>query len=322
MTDKASLSAPAPFDGRRFGNRSGTKQHGGREALRWMLNRQKGPWPEVVQNVPVPKPIDRVDDDSIRVTVIGHATVLVQVAGLNILTDPVWSRRIGPTSWLGVKRIRAPSIAFDDLPRIDVVLLSHNHYDHLDRPTLAALKRRDDPLVLTGLRVGKTVPSNRVVELEWWESHTLSDRLRATYVPAEHFSGRGAFDRNASLWGGFVVETPLGAIYFAGDTGDGEQFADIHARFGAMRVSLIPIAAYAPRWFMSPVHIDPAQAVAASLTLQSKVSVAIHFGTFRLADDGYDEPVELLRAELAAIAGDPPGKDFRVPAFGEAIVVR
>jgi L-ascorbate metabolism protein UlaG (beta-lactamase superfamily) len=263
-----------------------------------------------------------VDDESIRVTLVGHATVLLQVAGLNILTDPVWSRRIGPASWLGVERVRPPAIAFDDLPPIDAVLLSHNHYDHLDRPTLAALTRRDTPLVVTGLKVGRSVPADRVAELGWWDSLMLGEHVRVTYVPAEHFSARSPFDRNRSLWGGFVLETPHGTIYFAGDTGDGSHFAAIRERFGPMTLSLLPIGAYEPRWFMAPVHIDPAEAVKASLILESEVSLAIHFGVFPLADEAIDAAPPALTQALAARPEADRGLDFRMPRLGWPVVVR
>jgi len=308
---------PAPFDGRRFSNLSGAANRFA-DVARWSLTRQPPRWPRYVSNQPAPRPLPRVDDGSVRVTLIGHATVLLQVAGLNLVTDPMWSLRAGPASWLGVKRVRFPAIAFDDLPAIDAVLLSHNHYDHLDRPTLAALARRDRPLIVTGLKVGKSVPSRRVVELDWWQRHSLGERVHATYVPAEHFSARTPFDRNRSLWGGFVLETPAGTIYFAGDTGDGNHFAAIRQYFGPMLLSLLPIGAYLPRWFMGPVHMDPAAAVAASLTLGSKVSLPIHFGTFPLADDGFDDPLRELAAALAA----HPDVDFRTPAFGEPIEIQ
>ena len=311
----------APFDGRRFSNLSGHGGSGGWAALRWMLTRRPGRWPAQVENPPAPKPLDRVADDTIRATLIGHATVLLQLSGLNILTDPIWSICAGPTSWLGVKRVRAPAIAFADLPKIDIVLLSHNHYDHLDRPTLAALAKRDDPLIVTGLKVARSVPSRRTVELDWWDSHRLSPDVRATYVPAEHFSARGAFDRNASLWGGFVLETPAGTIYFAGDTGDGTHFAAIHARFGPMALSFIPIGAYQPRWFMAPVHMNPAEAVAASRTVASAVTLPIHFGVFPLADDGFDDPTIGLTAALAAIEAAGISLDFRLPPFGQPVVI-
>ena len=311
----------APFDGRRFANLSGRKANGGVQVLRWMLTRQRSRWPGTVLDAPAPAPMARVSDGSIRATLIGHSTVLLQVAGLNILTDPIWSACAGPTSWLGVKRVRPAAIAFEDLPKIDVVLLSHNHYDHLDRPTLKALVKRDDPPIVTGLKVGRSVPFRRVTELDWWQSRALSERITATYVPAEHFSARGPFDRNASLWGGFVLETPSGAIYFAGDTGHGPHFAAIHERFGPMALSFIPIGAYAPRWFMAPVHITPAEAVAASLTVKSNVTLPIHFGVFPLADDAFDDPTIALAAALAEAQAGGALLDFRLPGFGQPITI-
>jgi L-ascorbate metabolism protein UlaG (beta-lactamase superfamily) len=255
--------------------------------------------------------------------VVGHATVLVQAAGLNILTDPVLSPRIGPTPWLGIPRVRPPALRLDDLPAIDVVLLSHNHYDHLDRPTLAALHRSDRPLVLTGLRVGRDLPRGlRVRELDWWQAHELAPRVRASYVRMEHFSGRGPFDRDATLWGGFVLETPAGTVFFAGDTGAGSHFAAIRARFGPMTLSLLPIGAYAPRWFMAPVHVNPAEALEASITLESQVSLAIHYGTFRLSDEAIDAPVRDLAVALAAARAGRAGTDFRALEFGTPLVVR
>ncbi len=262
-----------------------------------------------------------MDDGTIRATPIGHSTVLLQFGGLNILTDPVWSRCAGPVSWLGVKRVQPAAIPFDHLPPVDAVLLSHNHYDHLDRTTLARLAARDNPLILTGLNVARSVPSGRVQQLDWWQGHDIRPDVRATYVPAEHFTARGPFDRNMSLWGGFVIQTRLGAIYFAGDTGDGPHFAAIRHRFGAMTLSLLPIGAYLPPAIMASVHINPAEAVAASETLQSKVSVAIHFGTFPLADDPFDLPPVALARALAACAPAARGLDFRVPGFGVPITV-
>lgn len=309
--------APARRINGRFVNGSGHAQHGGLRALKWFITRKPVPWPKHVDNIVAPMPLARVDD-GIRVTLIGHATVLIQVAGLNILTDPVWSDRVGPLSWLGVKRTRPPAVAFDDLPKIDVVLLSHSHYDHLDRATLAALERRDRPVVVTGLKFGKVVPNDNVVELDWWQRHPLSGGVSATYVPAEHFSARGPFDRNVTLWGGFVLETPAGGVYFAGDTGDGAHIAAIAEHFGPMTLSLLPIGAYLPRWFMAPVHMNPREAVAAAQTLQSRVTMPIHYGTIRLADDAFDEPLRVLREALAAHATPP---NFRVPDFGEPVAI-
>ena len=314
--------APAVLHGGRFRNPSGNASQGLGAALRWLASRKRGAWPTSVTDVHVAPPVARVDDGTIRATIIGHATVLVQVGGINFLTDPVMSRRIGPTSWLGPKRVRPPAVPFEEIPKIDVVLLSHDHYDHLDRPTLAALNKRDNPLVLTGLAVGRKVPSRKVVELDWWQSHELRDGVRATYVPAQHFSGRGLFDRDRTLWGGFVLETPSGRIYFAGDTGWGTQFQAIRERFGPMTLSLLPIGAYAPRWFMERVHIDPDEALQASLTLESQTTLAIHFATFNLADDAYDAPTQALARALSHLEDTPPGSDFRVIPFGEALEVR
>lgn len=315
---------PAPFDGSRFTNLSGPADRGFGALIRWMLFRERNPWPEAVTNDPAPPPSQRVDDGAIHATVVGHATILIQVDGLNILTDPMWSDTAGPFSWLGVKRVRPPAVAFDDLPPIDAVLVSHNHYDHLDRPTLERLIRRDDPLILTGLKVGKIIPGGRVVELDWWREHDLGRGVQATFVPAEHFSARGLFDRNTSLWGGFVLETSAGPVYFAGDTGWGTHFALIRERFGLMALSLIPIGAYEPRWFMAPVHVNPAEALVASRVLESTTSLGMHFGTFRLADDDFDAPPKALAEALqtARNAGeDGPGLDFRVPVYGRATVV-
>ena len=312
----------APFKNGRFHNASGREPQGLGATLRWLATRRRGSWPTSVGDVQVASPLQRVTDGTIRATVIGHATVLLQVDGLNIVTDPVMSRRIGPLPWLGPRRVRPPAVRFADLPRIDVVLLSHDHYDHLDRPTLAALAQRDDPLVLTALKVGAKVPSKRVVELDWWQAHDLGHGMRTTCVPSEHFSGRGPFDRGKSLWGGFVLEVPSGTIYFAGDTAAGSHFAAIRQRFGPMTLSLIPIGAYAPRWFMAPMHVDPVEALHASLMLESQTSIAIHHATFNLADDAYEAPALALARARRALEGKPAGGDFRVVPFGEATVVR
>lgn len=313
---------PAPFDGRRFHNLSGRPPQRPGDVLRWLARRHPEPWPRDVPARLGDRPAPNVDDGSVRATLVGHSTVLLQTAGLNLLTDPVWSQRIGPVPLFGIRRVCAPALALSELPRIDAVLLSHNHYDHLDRPTLAALARRHQPRVFAGLRVGSSLPHSRVIELDWWQSHTLTQGVRVTYVPAEHASARGLFDRNRTLWGGFVLETPAATVYFAGDTADGEHFAAMRERFGPMTLSLLPIAAYAPRSIMQCVHMDPGEAVRASLRLESQVSLAIHHSTFALADDGFAEgPRELARALAEAHEGGP-GMDFRVVPFGAPLDVR
>lgn len=325
MTEPADPFAPARQINGRFVNASGHAQDGGWRVLKWFATRQPGPWPKHLPNVPAATPLAHGDAGSIRVTVIGHATVLIQVGGkvggMNILTDPVWAERAGPLSWLGVKRARSPAIAFDDMPKIDVVLLSHSHYDHLDRAALTALERRDRPLVVTGLKVGQVVPHDNVFELDWWQRHPLGNGIAATYVPAEHFSARGPFDRNVTLWGGFVLETPAGTIYFASDTGDGAHIAAIRERFGPITLSLLPIGAYVPAWFMAPIHMNPHEAVAAAEILQSQVTLPIHYGTFPLADDAFHEPLRVLDEALNARRQAGVEIDFRVPEFGEAVVI-
>ncbi len=293
------------FDGVRFCNLAPTDHAGAADLLRWQLHRESGPWRRVAA-APGPAPARRVDD--LRVTFVGHATTLVQVTGLNVLTDPLWAERSSPVSWAGPRRYRPPGIRFEDLPPIDLVLVSHDHYDHLCLPTLRRLAPQA-PKVLSGLGNGALIGSTGhadVHELDWWESAEVTRDVRATFVPAQHFSGRGVNDRDTTLWGGFVLETPRGSVYFAGDTGKGPHFGEIRARLGPPRLALLPIGAYRPSWFMERVHVSPAQAVDAARALEADTSLAIHYGTFRLADDGMDEPVEDLRRSLDALGDDAP----------------
>jgi L-ascorbate metabolism protein UlaG (beta-lactamase superfamily) len=282
------------FDGKRFHNhQSGWQSEG--SFLKWTFTRKPGPWREWVEEPPGPPPPVRVDDGRIRITWVNHATVLIQMDGLNILTDPIWSERCSPVSFIGPRRHRAPGLRFEDLPPIDAVLVSHNHYDHMDLPTLRCLgsARTYVPLGNPG--------SNA---LDWWEESRLSDRVTLTCVPAQHFSARSLIDRNAALWSGFVIRGPSGHAYFAGDTGWGRHFEEIAQRFGRMRVALLPIGAYEPRWFMKPAHITPAEAVDAHLVLQAGTSIGIHWATFRLSDEGELDPLRDLRAAVAA-KGNP-----------------
>jgi L-ascorbate metabolism protein UlaG (beta-lactamase superfamily) len=230
-------------------------------------------------------------------------TLLVQMNDVNVLTDPVWSERVSPVSWIGPRRHRPPGLRFEDLPQIDLVLLSHNHYDHLDLPTLRRLSRRDRPAFLCGLGVGALLKRNQfseVIELDWWESVPVPRSLSAASVPAQHFSGRTPFDRNRTLWTGFVLSGSAGNVFFAGDTGYGPHFGEIRERFEKVRLALLPIGAYKPAWFMGPVHESAVEALAAHRDLKASTSVGTHFGTFELADDGELEPareIELLLAE-------------------------
>jgi L-ascorbate metabolism protein UlaG (beta-lactamase superfamily) len=260
-----------------------------------------------------------VDEGRVRVTFVGHATVLIQQDRLNVLTDPVWSTQPSPLPPLGPSRMRPPAIRFEDLPPIDAVFISHNHYDHMDVPTLARLKHAFPRLrVFTGLGnrgVLERAGIDAVVELDWWQSAELSPGVSVTAVPVQHFSNRGLFDRDRTLWAGFVLRSPAGATYFGGDTGYGPHFAAARERLGPMRVAVLPIGAFRPQWFMSPVHESPGEAVKAAADLGARTSVPMHYGTFRLADDGQDEPVaELERALKERGEGAP---SFAVLDFGE-----
>jgi L-ascorbate metabolism protein UlaG (beta-lactamase superfamily) len=276
--------------------------HGGFGSfLRWQWSREPGKWTE--RRGPVgPRPPARVASGGLRVTFVNHATALVQQDGVNLLTDPIWSERCSPFSWIGPRRKQPPGIRFEDLPPIDVVVLSHNHYDHLDLPTLRRLAERDRPRFFVGLgnrALLERAGIQRVDELDWWQTVPLGEGVELTGVPAQHFSNRGLFDRDGTLWLGYLLRGPAGTTYFAGDTGAGPHFAEIRRRYGSPRLALLPIGAFRPEWFMGGVHVTPEDAVAAHETLGAATSVGIHFGTFPLADDGEEEAPAALRAALA-----------------------
>jgi len=302
------------FDGDRFRNQRPMPEQG--SFLKWQWTRRPGPWAPV-DAAPGPAPPRRVDAGRMRVTYVNHATVLVQLDGVNVLTDPIWSDRCSPVSWAGPHRVRPPGIRFEDLPPIDVVLVSHNHYDHLDLATLARLADRYKPRIFLGLGNSALLERERIAggqDLDWGAS-AQAGPLRVSAVPVQHFSGRGLCDRNRTLWTGFVVEGPSGRWYFPGDTGFGPHFAEAASRFGGFRLALLPIGAFQPRWFMSSVHTSPDEAVRAHAALRASTSVAIHFGTFRLGDDGQDEAPRRLAEVLEA--SPPPRPRFWILGFGE-----
>lgn len=292
------------FDGKKFHNTGKSMSGSFSDVLRWQTDRKRvrGEW-NIVNNPPGEKPPSRVEGNELRITFIGHATVLIQTQGLNIITDPLYGERAGPYSWAGPKRFKRPGIRFEDLPKIDIVLLSHNHYDHLDPVTLTRIKERDGARIITSLGVSLFLEKKHILnstELDWWDIDKVNNNVRIHCVPARHFSGRGTVDRNTTLWSGFVIETSGGNIYFAADTGyDDLIFKQIGVTFGQMRASIIPIGAYTPRWFMSPVHVDPEQAVMIHQDVRSRKSIGIHWGTFRLADEGMYDPPKELKASLA-----------------------
>ncbi|HAY22122.1 MAG TPA: MBL fold metallo-hydrolase [Desulfobacterales bacterium] len=274
--------------------------------------------PEVVS--PDLNCLNHADPKTIQITWIGHSTFLIQVAGLNLLTDPIFSERASPVSFAGSRRQAPLPLRLEDLPPIQATVISHNHYDHLDRPTVTRLGggvRFFVPLGLAEWFREANLP--QVTELDWWQSAEFGP-IRFHCVPAQHFSMRTPFDAYEVLWAGWVLSTPVGKIYFAGDTGYSPDFQEIGRRFGPMRLALIPIGGYMPRWFMRPVHIDPEEAVRVHQDVRSQQSIGMHWGTFKLTDEPQAEPPILLRQELQKV-NIPPDK-FIVLRFGETLVLQ
>jgi L-ascorbate metabolism protein UlaG (beta-lactamase superfamily) len=306
------------FDGERFHiNHQNVKSFS--DVLKWQLNREQGgPWVRDLTPTRTPALPQRVASDELRVTFVNHATVLIQIAGINLLTDPIWSERASPLSWAGPERFRPPGVEFSALPPIDVVLISHNHYDHMDLATLTALRREHDPLFVVPLgncHYLEMGDNARCQELDWWQNFEFEPGFLINAVPVQHWSRRGLFDTNQALWAGYMVVASGHSLFFAGDTGWGEHFAEVRQRLGPPDLAILPIGAYLPRWFMSVQHISPEEAVSAHRELEARRSMAIHFGTFRLADEGQEQPVGDLRDSLAA-AGLPEDT-FWVPENGE-----
>jgi L-ascorbate metabolism protein UlaG (beta-lactamase superfamily) len=289
------------FNGATFTNPTGIKAKGLRDVLKWMFARKQGLWKEIKQATFGEKPA-KIIGEGIRITFVNHTTFLIQTENLNILTDPVWSERTSPFSFAGPKRMRPPSIRLEDLPIIDLILLSHNHYDHLDVSTLQRIVKEHKPRIVTPLGVKNFLEQEKMKgaeDMDWWQEIKVSDSLIIQAVPAQHFSGRGMFDRDKTLWCGYVIKRKEGNLYFAGDTGYNEKtFKEIGERCAPITVSILPIGAYKPNWFMSPIHTSPADAVKIFLDTKTKAAVASHFGTFPLADDGGEDPINDLAVAL------------------------
>ncbi len=270
--------------------------------FRWKLFSKPAPWPEIITAHSGLKPDTRVE--GLRITAIGHSSLLIQVAALNILVDPVWSNRTSPFKWTGPLRHNPPAVSLADLPAIHAVLVTHNHYDHMDTATIAALWQAHKPAMISPLGndavIRKDAPDVQVQTGDWWQSFTLSDQVRVTIVPAYHWSARNLGDRRLALWGGFILDTPAGKIYCAGDTAyqDGKIFTEIRDRCGEPLVAILPIGAYDPRWFMNTQHTNPAEALQIALDMGAQHLLGVHWATFQLTDEPWEEPRQLLDAAM------------------------
>lgn len=305
--DLSKVACSDHFNGQRFVNpdgvhgKVGERNQGPLALLEHLLEPPYRSWPASVPVTPaVPAP--RVEGKAMQVTWVGHASVLVQTQGLNILTDPVWAERASPVRFAGVKRVRAPGIRLADLPKIDLILLSHDHFDHLDIGTLGHLWRRDRPLIVTGLGNDQILRRYgiRSAARDWGGRVAVRPGIEVRLDRAHHWSQYRPGDRNKTLWTGFTVTLPGGNLYYAGDTGEGDMRWAVEARrHGPVRLALLPIGAYHFSGGATDNHIGPVQAVTAFQQLGAAWALGVHWGTFELTSEGIDQPRELLRATLA-----------------------
>jgi len=316
----------AHFDGAHFHNPDGDLQRqisAGTFARFWAMKR--GPWPDHVALTPVTVP-PRIDGGAMRATWIGHSTVLVQTQGLNILTDPIWAERAGPFGLFGPQRVRAPAIRLEDLPKIDLILVSHNHYDHMDLATLKRLWDRDKPVIVTSLG-NDTVMRGAGIESvarDWGGRVALRPGIDVIVERVHHWGSRWGTDRNRALWSGFTVTLPGGNLFFAGDTGYGDGSWPVEAaRDGPYRFAILPIGAFEPREMMGPSHVGPVESVEIFRRMGAAYAVGVHWGTFRLSAEAFDDPPRLVAATAAKYGlGDrfvtlAPGRSWSVPASSQ-----
>jgi len=294
------------FDGERFFDPDGVPPKPLGAVLRWQFGsgRQRATWPDWAPSPDADTPPPRVTGNSVRLSFVGHASWLIQTSGLNILVDPVWSMRASPFGFAGPKRHNDPGIAFEALPDIDIVLVSHGHYDHLDLATLSRLAAKFSPRTITPLGNDVTMRSAdaaiKAEAFDWNDRVDLGHGLAVTLVPTRHWSARGLFDRNKTLWASFVLETPAGKLYIVCDSGygEGKHFRRVAEAHGPLRLAILPIGAYEPRWFMRDQHMNPADAVMALADCGAQQAIAHHHGTFQLTDEAIDAPVTALSAAL------------------------
>jgi L-ascorbate metabolism protein UlaG (beta-lactamase superfamily) len=294
------------FDGTDFFNPSGTKPKGPRDLLKWQFTTPKSKWPKTFPSPHSDTPPERVEGDQIRISFIGHASYLIQAHGKAILIDPVYANRVGPFDVLGPKRINPPGIAFAALPKIDAVIVTHNHYDHMDMRVLAQLAKRDRPAIITPLGNDAIMQPHlagvTMQALDWYQSVSLAEGIEVHAVPTQHWSARGARDRMHALWASFVFKVTSKTIYAVGDSGlgDGRIFREVGQRFPNIDMALLPIGAYEPRWFMRDQHMNPDDAVQAFEFCGTKRALGHHWGTFQLTNEAIDAPRLELAAALAA----------------------
>jgi L-ascorbate metabolism protein UlaG (beta-lactamase superfamily) len=318
------------FDGTRFFDPEGVPPKSLAEVLRWQFgsDRQRANWPDWVPSPHSDAPPPRVSGDKVRLSFVGHVTWLIQTADLNILIDPMWSMRASPFRWAGPKRHNDPGIAFDALPKIDVVLVSHGHYDHLDLATLSKLSAKFSPRVITPLGNDVTMrdadAAIKAEAFDWHDRIELGNGIAVTFVPTQHWSARGLLDRNKALWASFVLETPAGKLYIVCDSGygEGKHFRRVAEQHGPLRLAILPIGAYEPRWFMKDQHMNPADAVKALADCGAQQALAHHHGTFQLTDEAIDAPVTALGEALdeakvphERFAALKPGQVFEVQSL-------
>lgn len=310
------------FDGKHFFNPGRPHEKPYWRMLYHMISHTLPYWPESVKIREFDVPPQVVEGNQIRFSFVGHMTVLIQTQGINILTDPIWSKRASPLSWIGPKRVASPGIVFKHLPKIDYVLISHSHYDHMDMRTIKRLWQRDRPHFIVPLGNDTILRRNEqfinVTALDWGEQYKMNDKLSVHLEQSQHWSSRlGPLDYNKALWGAFVISTPTGNIYFAGDTGygDGAHFKKAQIKYGRFILSLLPIGSYLPGWFMGYSHMDPQDAVKAMLDLHSRLSLGLHYRTFQLTYTPYGEAQKNLRKALNNYSTNPP--DFLLLAPGE-----
>lgn len=313
------------FENDVFHNPSRTWPKGFRDLLRWVVFEKRTPWPRWVETDPQAVIKEKIEKNEIHCVMINHATLLIQTSEGNILTDPVFSDRISPFSWLGPSRRKAAGIKIKNLPNIDYVLISHNHYDHMDIPSLYEIWRKFDPFFILPLKnfhflFEAGIHTSKTAELSWWQKHQASKNLIFTLTPAQHWSSRSLKDRNKALWGGFWIQNGGQSVFFAGDTGYADHFLEIKKRLGKPTLSLLPIGAYEPRWFMRDQHMNPEDAVQAHLDLETEKSIAIHWGTWPLTYEGMAEPVTQLRQALEKLSVSPD--QFLVLENGEHLAIR